>query len=192
MSEQKEKFLAPPVLAAIKNEEIAARVKMERTASQEIRDERADLKEAAEQSPNVILDLGLDGTVRWVSPSWRDVIGTSVDTIQGKPIATILEDQESNPFLIAVDTMRGDDSRSQIIRFRTRLGPESMFYDDTSPDEPLAEEGNAEDNGKGEEEVKIATLEGQGIMVYDRGTGGESHVSLLSISLLVLLANDVI
>ena len=192
MSEQKENFLAPPVLAAIKNEEIAARVKMERTASQEIRDERADLKEAAEQSSNVILDLGLDGTVRWVSPSWRDVIGTPVDVIQGKPIATILEDQESNPFMTAVDTMRGDDSRSQIIRFRTRLGPESIFYDDSPTDEALPEDVNSEEVAKDEEAVKIATLEGQGIMVYDRGTGGESHVSLRSVILKFLLANNIL
>lgn len=37
--------------------------------------EKDELKEAAEHSYNVILHLNLDGTVRWVSPSWDDVIG---------------------------------------------------------------------------------------------------------------------
>ena len=178
MTEQKERFLAPPVLAAIKNEEIAARVKMERTASQEIREERADLKEAAEQSSNVIIDLGLDGIVRWVSPTWQDVIGTPVVTIQGQPVSIILEDQNSNPFLEAVESMKQDDSRSQIIRFRTRLGPDSIFNEETPIDDSqLAEESTTDVTT--ERRPRIVTLEGQGIMVYDRATGGESHVSII-------------
>ena len=40
-----------------------------------IRAEKEDLKEATEDSFNVIVDLNLDGKVRWVSPSWEDVIG---------------------------------------------------------------------------------------------------------------------
>ena len=189
MEDQHEKFLAPPVLAAIRNEEVAARVRMERTVSQEIREERADLKEAAEQSLNVIVDLGLDGVVRWVSPSWKDVVGTSVDSIQGKPIADILEDREANPFIEAMETMKQDDSKSQIIRFRIRLGPSSEFQN--NPEllasqkevevEVEVEVGVSGHDGMVEEEVKegqVITLEGQGIMVYDRSSGGDSHVSI--------------
>lgn len=62
--------LAPPV-----NNDISMRRPMERTPSMAIRAEKEDLKEAAEDSFNVILDLNLDGNVRWVSPSWEDVIG---------------------------------------------------------------------------------------------------------------------
>ena len=177
MAEQKEKFLAPPVLAAIRNEENAARVKMERTASQEIREERADLKEAAEQTTNVIIDLGLDGKVRWVSPSWKDVIGTASETILGQPLANILEDQDSNPFLDAVESMKQDDSRSQTIRFRTRVGSESIFNEEPDSTRGPLGEGDAEGSIGADENTNVIILEGQGIMVYDRATGGESHVS---------------
>lgn len=183
MAESKEKFLAPPVLAAIKNEEVAARVRMERTASQEIREERQDLKDAAEQSSNVIIDLGMDGTVRWVSPTWKNVIGTSVDAIQGKPIADILYDADSNPFMNAIESLKQDDSRSHIIRFRTRLGKESVFYDDSSAEVSGAEdEGDQSDH---QDQERIVTLEGQGIMVYDRASGGESHVGYWFMRLLL-------
>ena len=183
MEEQNEKFLVPPVLAAIRNEEVAARVRMERTVSQEIREERADLKEAAEQSLNAIVDLGLDGVVRWVSPSWRDVIGTPVESIQGKPIGDILEENQGNPFIEAMETMKQDDSKSQIIRFRIRLGPSSEFQNNP---ELLANqkevEGIKHDAMEAEQEEgsegQLITLEGQGIMVYDRSSGGESHVSI--------------
>lgn len=62
--------LAPPI-----NNDLSMRRPMERTPSMAIRAEKEDLKEAAEDSFNVILDLNLDGNVRWVSPSWEDVIG---------------------------------------------------------------------------------------------------------------------
>jgi serine/threonine-protein kinase RIM15 len=152
---------------------------MERSVSQEIREERQDLKEAAEQSLNVIVDLGLDGRVRWVSPSWREVVGTPADTVVGKPVADVLlQDGEANPFLEAIETMRQDDSKSQIIRFRIKLGPESQFTKDSAILAAQREaEGFRQDEFEDEEEGSIITLEGQGIMVYDRTTGEMSNVS---------------
>ena len=177
-AEKKEHFLAPPVLAKIKNEDVAARVRMERSVSQEIREERADLKEAAEQSLNVIVDLGLDGLVRWVSPSWKDVVGTPADSVEGRSIAEVLlQDGESNPFLEAMESMKQDDSRSHIIRFRLKLGPASEFKKDSTILAAQREaEGFRQDEFEDEEEGSIITLEGQGIMVFDRASGGESHV----------------
>lgn len=61
--------LAPPA-----NEELTRR-SMERSPSATMRAEKEDLKEAAEDSFNVILDLDLDGNIRWVSASWDTVIG---------------------------------------------------------------------------------------------------------------------
>ena len=54
---------------------LSARRNMDRTPSMAIQAEKEDLKEAAQQSSTVILDLDLDGKVRWVSQSWEDVIG---------------------------------------------------------------------------------------------------------------------
>jgi len=48
---------------------------MTRTVSSVIRAEKEDLKEAARDTLNVIIDLNLDGRVRWVSPSWKDIVG---------------------------------------------------------------------------------------------------------------------
>jgi hypothetical protein len=33
--------------------------------------EREDLKEAAEQTLNIIVDMDLEGCIKWVSPSWK-------------------------------------------------------------------------------------------------------------------------
>ncbi|KAF3769300.1 hypothetical protein M406DRAFT_251013 [Cryphonectria parasitica EP155] len=153
--------LASPAVLSLRAQ--AAGV-MERTLSQDIREEREDLREAAEQTLNVIVDLNLNGTVRWVSPSWVDVIGTSPDDVQGKPISGVVVSEPTSIFTDVVDSMQGDDSRSQFIRFSVKLGPQSKLL--------APAEGVEEDFQKLEGEA-VVDLEAQGIMVHD--TGGESH-----------------
>ena len=168
------KFLNPPKLSAVPKD-VAEHKKMERTVSMDMRSEREDLKEAAEQSMNVILDLGLDGMVRWVSPSWKDVVGYSIENIRGKPIRDIVVDDTapSNIFADAVESMEKDDSRSQIIRFTVRLGPESVLR---VPTEEYTVRTQNQADTQPDLEDQYLNLEGQGIMVYDRSSGGESHV----------------
>jgi len=163
--------LAPPVLSQLRAQAIGSN--MERSLSEDIREEREDLREAAEQTLNVIMDLSLDGKIRWVSPSWTDVIGTTLESVQGKSIADILIGDNKRIFLDVVESMKKDDSRSQIVRFTVRLGPESRLATLDISQEPKEGEATVA------HEPETIELEGQGIMVYDRSSGGESHVCLL-------------
>ena len=190
----------------------ASSTRMRRTTSQDIREGTEDLKEAAEQSLNVILDLSLDGVVRWVSPSWADVVGTAPDSMQGKPVADVLL-ENPNAFADAVEVLRKDASRSQIVRFDVPMGPLSKLSPPLPGDQSTADNandhhdhgdgnGNGNDNGNDHahdhdynhdndndnsgraverqdhpvESARRLVLEGQGVMVYDRSTGAESHV----------------
>ena len=141
----------------------------------DIRSEREDLKAAAEQSLNVILDLGLDGTIRWVSPSWRDVVGTPVESVKNKPIADILLSNRDG-FANAVQSMKEDDSKSRVIRFQVQRGPFSVLKQNIEKDDETSDGDNAKEDVEDEEQV--LDLEGQGIMVYDRASEGDSHVRL--------------
>ncbi|ORY15002.1 serine threonine protein kinase-like protein [Clohesyomyces aquaticus] len=174
--EGKPQTLAPPAVTALRGEAAGStplRIQMERTASQDIRDEREDLKEAAEHSLNVIMDLDLDGKIRYVSDSWKDVIGTTPEEVVGTPVADILLG-DSSQFAETVESIKKDDSRSQITRFAVRMGPLSVLrrkrskhsQSGDSPTSPVSTEGD---------EDQIINLEAQGIMVYDRTTGTESH-----------------
>lgn len=163
---------APPAVAQLRAE---AGTVMERSLSADIREERRDLREAAEQTLNVIMDLSLAGVIRWVSPSWTDVIGTTAQSVQGKPIEDLLKGDDKDVFAQAAESMKKDDTRSQIIRFTLELGAASKLIrsrnlesEDESAAEGLAEQ---DEDGYG-----TIDLEGQGIMVYDRTSGGESHV----------------
>ena len=166
------KMLAPPAISQLRSPPGG---QMERSLSSDIREEREDLREAAEQTLNVIMDLGLDGNIRWVSPSWSDVIGTTLEAVQGKPIADILIGDNTSVFSEVVESMKKDDSRSQIIRFTVQLGPASKL----APLEAIEEVKEGDSESAAALKLKPATidLEGQGIMVYDRSSGGESHVS---------------
>jgi serine/threonine-protein kinase RIM15 len=170
--EENNNMLAPPAVSQLRAQ---AGGQIERTLSADIREERDDLREAAEQTLNVIMDLGLDGSIRWVSPSWTDVIGTTFESIQGKPIKDILVGDNKEVFADVVESMKKDDSRSQIIRFTVQLGPESNLRRIEVPDHLKAD--SEDEQPTPQAEPATIDLEGQGIMVYDRSSGGESHVS---------------
>ncbi|PWW76849.1 hypothetical protein C7212DRAFT_190564 [Tuber magnatum] len=161
--------LAPPA-----SNELSMRRPMERTPSMAIKAEKEDLKEAAEDSFNVILDLNLDGNVRWVSPSWEDVIGTTCESVQGRPIADILLD-DKDVFKNAVETMQNDDSRSFKVRFSVLVGPKSKLARDPAAAAALESEEEAFPMEGVREEEDVLTLEGQGILIYDKTSGEASH-----------------
>lgn len=203
----------PPAVAAIKEDaarEGQNRTPMERTISMDIREEREDLKKAAEQSMNAMLELDLEGKVRWVSPSWQELTGHPAASLIGKPISEMLVD---NPtvFSDCVDAIRQDDSKSKIIRFAVKL-PDNFWTDreaveateaepkpdslnDLKPnaeekpikdenamstDQEVQDEGNEEEKAaqpeqEPDEKPQAVDLEAQGMLVYDRTTGEESH-----------------
>ncbi|KAK3330787.1 hypothetical protein B0H66DRAFT_74803 [Apodospora peruviana] len=152
-------MLAPPVVATLRAG------MMERSLSEDIREEREELREAAEQTLNVIMDLNLDGTIRWVSPSWVDVVGTQPDSVTGTAISDLIVSDTKTIFTDIVESMEKDDSRSQFIRFAAKLGPLSKLLP------PLENLQASEDPAQ----YAIVDLEAQGIMVYDGASGGESH-----------------
>ncbi|ENH60557.1 Serine/threonine-protein kinase cek1 [Fusarium oxysporum f. sp. cubense race 1] len=153
--------LAPPAVASLRAQQTTA---MERSLSQDIREEREELREAAEQTLNTIVDLNLDGTIKWVSPSWTDVVGTQFETVNGLPISDLIVSDNKNVFTEVVESMKKDDSRSHRVRFAVNLGPLSKLLPvDDLENDPENEQSHAVD------------LEAQGIMVYDSVSGGESH-----------------
>lgn len=168
MMEEGSDMLAPPAVTQLREE---GGNPMGRSLSADIREEREDLREAAEQTLNVILDLSFDGVVRWVSPSWADVIGTTTESVQNKPIKEVLVGEDKDIFGEAVESMKKDDSRSQIIRFTVPIGPGSKL---ASLEEPT--EGGVDE----QQQPATIDLEGQGIMIYDRASGGASHVSVMT------------
>jgi serine/threonine-protein kinase RIM15 len=150
--------------------------------------EREELKEAAEHSQNVILDLALDGTIRFVSPSWRDLVGTTPESVHGKAMEDVVLDNNT-AFKDGIAAMLKDDSKSQIIRFQIELGPHSTFRKRMQRSRSDLTDAAEQVGAPSENEVPTITLEAQGIMIYNTASGGESHVSVLYLSKVNILAN---
>ncbi|KAK5987650.1 Serine/threonine-protein kinase cek1 [Cladobotryum mycophilum] len=155
-------MLAPPVISSLRSQQASA---MERSLSQDIREEREELREAAEQTLNAIVDLNLDGTIKWVSPSWTDVVGTPFKSVDGVPISGLIVSENKSIFTDVVESMKRDDSKSHRVRFSIHLGSLSKLRS-------LNDLISLDDQ---EKSPQVADLEAQGIMVYDTVSGGESH-----------------
>ncbi|KAJ5183893.1 hypothetical protein N7492_001509 [Penicillium capsulatum] len=177
------RFLAPPAVTALRQEARNIHPKMTRTLSEDMREEREDLKEAAEQTLNIIVDLDLEGRIKWVSPSWKQVVGTAPESVEGRMIADILIGNK-DVFRDAIEMMKEDDSRSRFIRFSVQMGPDSVLK--TSPEpRPIppqtetagttAEETPEPSQAEGEKSNDVLTMEGQGIMVYERTDDEAGH-----------------
>ncbi|OAR05644.1 hypothetical protein LLEC1_04762 [Akanthomyces lecanii] len=151
---------------------------MSRSLSQDIRNEREELQEAASQTLNVIVDLNLDGTIKWVSPSWNDVVGTPYDSLDSTLLSDLIVSDNKNAFTDVVESMKRDDSKSHRVRFTMRLGPLSKLRSNLPAEHVTADnpdQQTEEQQAPSEEQEEFADLEAQGIMVYDTASGGESH-----------------
>ena len=166
-------YLEPRNITAIKKDAgyggDATRHAMERSFSQDIQEGTQELKEAAEQTRNIILDLSLDGNIRWVSPSWTDVVGTDLAHVQAHKISEFISD---NPdvFEAAIADLKANDAKSRNVRFAVKIGTSSEMANLLQTDDRREDDLEIDETGR-----TTLELEGQGIMVYDRTSGGESH-----------------
>lgn len=171
-------FAQSPTVAALKYDAGVGpephKVMMERSFSQDIQEGTQELKDAAEQTRNIILDLGLDGTIRWVSPSWTDVIGIQLENVKGKPISQYLEG-DKEVFEKAITALKSNDSKSQYVKFGIMIPENGALGPMLDAQSSQSEKSDAGDEPTTSDERALLELEGQGIMVWDRATGGESH-----------------
>lgn len=165
-----------PAVTALRDQDAGGQAPIERSLSADMRREREELKAAAEQSLNVILDLGLDGIIRWVSDSWKDIVGTTPESVKGKPLSDFLLSSKDG-FANAIESMKKDDSKSRIVHFRVAVGPLSVLKEQRgATGETNGEESSSENNTEqAENEEQVLNLEGQGVIVYDRTSGEDSH-----------------
>ncbi|KAF7594985.1 rim15, signal transduction response regulator [Aspergillus hancockii] len=188
---QSPQFLAPPAVTALRQEArsiVPSLTSSNRSLSEynDMQEERADLKQAAEQTLNVIVDLDLEGRIKWVSPSWKQVVGTDIGSVEGRMISELIVDNK-NAFNDAVEAMKEDDSRSRFIRFSLQMGSDSVLKYSPEPrplEEPETTETAETEFLGGQEEPlaetdehshDILTMEAQGIMAFDRTSDGTGH-----------------
>ncbi|KAI8391144.1 uncharacterized protein BYT42DRAFT_183352 [Radiomyces spectabilis] len=98
------------------------------------------------QSRTIVMELSLsDQTVQYVSPIWRDLIGSDPQTLVGSAILPILADKDGDIFKTASNALLTDNSKTVEIQFTVTV------------------------------EAKERRMEGKGMLIYNRVTGEPSH-----------------
>ncbi|SCU77319.1 LAFA_0A01068g1_1 [Lachancea sp. 'fantastica'] len=76
------------------------------------------LKVATDTSASILMELNMDGRIRYISPIWEDIVGTKVDDVVGQAVSDILvgTEQDRSVFQRATDLMIREDC-SYRVRF---------------------------------------------------------------------------
>lgn len=164
-------------------------------------EEQIDLRLASGDNPTAVMELDLDGNVRYLSQNWEVIVGTSIKKIIGKPISNIVignGPEDLNVFVVAMNQMIKDDI-SYKVKFVTATNnikiDKSLTTDqdaDTSSDltddgnneisatdefSPLDEdiETSSETSSKVSNNGEIIELEAQGILIHDSKSKLPTH-----------------
>ncbi|KAI9014365.1 hypothetical protein CLU79DRAFT_767266 [Phycomyces nitens] len=111
-------------------------------------DDNLQLQEAAERAQNstIVMELSLVNTsVEYLSPIWKNVIGSDSASAINNPISHMLSDEYKDVFTIATQELLTDDSQTVEVRFHVLTNKDTI------------------------------EMEGKGMLMYNRVTGDASH-----------------
>ena len=75
-------------------------------------EEQIDLRLASSNNPTIVMELDLDGNIRYLSKNWEYIVGTNIKKIVNRHISKIIignNDDDSQVFNIAIDAMTRED-----------------------------------------------------------------------------------
>ena len=82
----------------------------------EIIQEQIDLRLASSDNPTAVMELDLDGNIRYLSQNWETIVGTKIKKIVNKPISNIIvgNDDDSKVFNNSIELMIRDDGSYKV------------------------------------------------------------------------------
>ncbi|KAI5949544.1 RIM15 [Candida jiufengensis] len=89
----------------------------DQTSSYRSLEEQIDLRLASSNNPTIIMELDLDGNIRYLSQNWEYIVGTSVKKIVNHPISKLIigsNDDDYQVFKKAIDSMIFDDASYKV------------------------------------------------------------------------------
>ena len=92
-------------------------------------DEQIDLRLASADNPTTVMELDLQGNVRYLSKNWEIIVGTNIKKIVNKPISNIIignSEEDTLVFNNAMDQMITDDG-SYKVKFITATNDRNVL-----------------------------------------------------------------
>ncbi|KAG4303259.1 hypothetical protein PCK1_000597 [Pneumocystis canis] len=132
--------------------------------------DESDLKQTAKESQriNILIELSLDGRVKWLSPSWEEVVGIDPGEAMGRPISEFIFGDE-DVFLRATNVLLKDDTHIFRIHFNI------MTHLPAIDDEEMKGFHSFNDLFYRDNMTGILEMEGHGILIRDRFTSDAIH-----------------
>lgn len=99
----------------------------------EIFQEQIDLRLASSNNPTAVMELDLDGNIRYLSRNWEVIVGTNIKKLVGKSISNILignSEDDLKVFNNAIDQMVKDDV-SYKVKFITATNDRKDFINES-------------------------------------------------------------
>ncbi|KAG5519964.1 hypothetical protein PMAC_000241 [Pneumocystis sp. 'macacae'] len=143
--------------------------------------EEYDLEQTVRENQriNILIELSLDGKLKWLSPSWKDIVGIDSKQALGRPISDFLVGDD-NVFSRAINVLLEDDSHIFRIYFNvvTNLSPIDEIERDISfisNNEETASFKNKNEVSSRKKLTGVLEMEGHGILIRDRFTSNAIH-----------------
>lgn len=82
----------------------------------EIIQEQIDLRLASSDNPTAVMELDLDGNIRYLSQNWETIVGTKIKKLVNRPISNIIigNDEDSKVFSNSIEQMVRDDGSYKV------------------------------------------------------------------------------
>ncbi|OMJ25022.1 Serine/threonine-protein kinase ppk18 [Smittium culicis] len=120
-----------------------------------------------DKGASMLLELSLDGIIRYISPAWIRVIGSDPAQLVDQPVESIMDSQNKRICMLAIDQLVSDQTRTV----------ETHFYlKKYSDHKEFLKKGDMNSEQPNPEHYKKVLVEAKGMLMYDKSINQPSHV----------------
>ncbi|OLY80282.1 putative serine/threonine protein kinase IRE, partial [Smittium mucronatum] len=121
-----------------------------------------------DKGASMLLELSLDGIIRYVSPAWQRILGSDPSYLVDQPIESIMDSQNKNICMLAMDQLVADQTRTVETHFYLK----KIF---SPPVDPIGD-CNLSTKPVKNSDNSLVLVEAKGMLMYDKTLNLPSHV----------------
>ncbi|PVU89187.1 hypothetical protein BB559_005204 [Furculomyces boomerangus] len=128
-----------------------------------------------DKGASMLLELSLEGFIRYISPAWERIVGTNPAFLVDKPISYIMDSKDQEICMLAIQQLVGDQTRT----VETHFYLNKFLHDENSdPSLEFDEDGYNSKSGNclGEHLHTKLLVEAKGMLMYNREVSQPSNV----------------
>ncbi|WLF81399.1 rim15, signal transduction response regulator [Lodderomyces elongisporus] len=124
-------------------------------------EDHIDLRLASSNNPTIVMELDLDGNIKYLSQNWEYIVGTHIKKIKNRHISKIIigiNDEDFQVFNKAIDSMIKDDGSYKVKFITATNHTRYSSLIDKDKDKDNDNDNDNDEDEDGEENARIAEL----------------------------------